>query len=63
MDIKLNKDIFSKKEFKDIINNLDIVYFRVEYKGKILFHNTALNRILGLDPSLDFTGSPTSQLI
>ncbi len=61
MDKKVNEDIFSNKEFKTIINNLDIVYFRGEFKGKLLFHNSALNRILGLDPSIDLTGSPASQ--
>ncbi|MFX1569998.1 MAG: PAS domain S-box protein [Promethearchaeota archaeon] len=59
---KSKKDgIFSNKEFQNILNNLDVVYFRGELKGKLLFHNTALNRILGLDPSIDLTGSPSSQ--
>ena len=61
MDKVITKDIFSDKEFQEIINNLDIVYFRGEFKGKLLFHNIALNRILGLDPKIDLTGSLASQ--
>ena len=61
MDNREKDDIFSNKEFKEIINNLDVVYFRGELEGKLLFHNTALNRILGLDPSISLIGSPTSQ--
>ncbi len=61
MDRINNGDIFSNKEFQKIINNLDIVYFRGELKGKLLFHNSSLNRILGIDKSIDLTGSPASQ--
>ncbi len=58
---KESDSIFSNKEFIETINNLDVIYFRGEIKGKLLFHNTALNKILGIDPSIDLTGSPSSQ--
>ncbi len=61
MDKNSSDNIFSNKQFIEIINNLDILYFRGELRGKILFHNNALNRILGLDTSIDLTGSPSSQ--
>jgi PAS domain S-box-containing protein len=61
LDKKESGNIFSNKQFIDIINNLDIIYFRGEFKGRLIFHNIALNRILGLDVSLDLTGTLASQ--
>lgn len=61
MDIKYSEDALFNEKFQEIINNLDIVYFRGEFRGKLIIHNSTLNRILGLDPSIDLTGSQTSQ--
>ncbi|MFX0037880.1 MAG: hypothetical protein ACFFCY_04175 [Promethearchaeota archaeon] len=55
-----NKKVFteiSKEKFQEIISNLDVIYFKGELKGELLIHNTALNRILGLNPSISLTGS------
>ncbi|MFX1391621.1 MAG: PAS domain S-box protein, partial [Promethearchaeota archaeon] len=60
---KKNEDNSFEYNFKEIINNLDFVFFRGEYKGKLLFHNIALNKILGIDPSIDLTGTPASQFL
>ncbi|MFX0022614.1 MAG: PAS domain S-box protein [Candidatus Hermodarchaeota archaeon] len=60
---KESDSIFSNKEFIETINNLNVIYFRAEFKGKLLFHNTALNRLLGLDPSIDLTRSPSSHFL
>lgn len=49
------------EKFAEIINNLNIAYFREEFKGNLLYHNITLNRILGLDLSLDLTGTPLSR--
>ncbi|MFX1378384.1 MAG: PAS domain S-box protein [Promethearchaeota archaeon] len=56
----IDKGLFQQK-IQQLINNLDIIYFKGELKGKLLMHNTALNRILGLAPSIDLTGSFASQ--
>ncbi len=61
MDIKNNEEALDTKKFQEIINNLDIAYFRGVFKGKLIIHNTALNRILGLDPSIVLTRSQASQ--
>jgi PAS domain S-box-containing protein len=61
LENKGSDNIFSNKQFIEIIDNLDIIYFRGELRGKLLFHNKGLNRILGLDTSIDLTGSPSSQ--
>ena len=61
MDNKDSGNILSNKDFIETINNLDVIYFRGEFKGKLLFHNTALNKMLGLDTSIDLTGSRSSQ--
>ncbi|MFW9874274.1 MAG: PAS domain S-box protein [Candidatus Thorarchaeota archaeon] len=61
MNAKNNKISFPEKKFKDIINNLDVGFYVGEINGKLLFHNKAVNRILGIDPSIDLTGSRSSQ--
>ncbi len=61
MDTKNKEGTISKKEFQEIINNLDIGYFKGELNGKLLIHNSAINKIIGIDPSLDLTGSYSSQ--
>jgi PAS domain S-box-containing protein len=55
LDIENNEEAFS-----EFINSLDIIYFKGEFKGKLLYHNTALNRTLGLDPSIDLRGYPSA---
>ena len=61
MDIKNKKAVISPEKLQEIINNLDVVYFKGELNGKLLIHNTALNRVLGIDSSIDLTGSSSSQ--
>lgn len=61
MDKKNIKAETSQQKFQEIINNLDVVYFKGELNGKLLIHNIALNRVLGIDPSIDLTGSSSSQ--
>jgi len=61
LDIKNKKAVISQEKLQEIINNLDVVYFKGELNGKLLIHNTALNRVLGIDSSIDLTGSSSSQ--
>ncbi|MFX0036188.1 MAG: PAS domain-containing protein, partial [Candidatus Hermodarchaeota archaeon] len=61
MDIEKKEHVISKKKFQEIINELDVGYFKGEFKGKLLFHNSAVNNILGIDPSIDLKGSLSSQ--
>jgi PAS domain S-box-containing protein len=48
-------------KFQEMMNNLDIGYFRGEFEGKLVMHNIAVNKILGIDLSIDLTGSKVSQ--
>ena len=50
-----------EKKYLEIINNLDIGFFKGEFKGKLLMHNRTLNKILGIDPSKDLTGTSAIQ--
>ena len=61
MDNNNKEGAISIKNFQEMINRLDVIYFKGEFDGKLLIHNKALNKILGLDPSIDLTGSPASQ--
>jgi len=63
LDVKNKEGYISNKEFQEFINRLDIGYFKEELTGKLLIHNIALKKILGLDPSIDLTGSSASQFI
>ncbi len=37
---------------KKILNDLDVGFYKGEFKGKLLMHNSAFNTILGLDASM-----------
>ena len=63
MGTKNKEDTIFKKKIQEIIDSLDIGYFKGELNGKLLIHNIAVNKILGLDPSIDLTGSQVSQFI
>jgi len=61
MSEKDNQRSISEKEFKAMMNRLDVGFFKGEFKGKLLMHNITLNKILGIDISEDLTGSTTTQ--
>jgi len=61
LDKKNKEGAISIKDFQEMINTLDVIYFKGEFKGKLLIYNNTLNKILGLDPSIDLTGSSVSQ--
>jgi PAS domain S-box-containing protein len=51
----------SEEMYKKILNDLDVGFYKGEFKGKLLMHNSAINTLLGLDPSISLIGSQTSQ--
>ena len=54
-DITENKEMEnqlkeSEAKFRNMVNNLDVGFYKGAYKGKLLMHNQAFNRILGFKP-------------
>jgi len=52
----------SEEMYKKILNDLDVGFYKGEFKGKLLMHNSALSIILGFDASKSFVGFQSSQL-
>ncbi len=48
----------SEKNFRDMIMNLEVAYYKVKWKGNLLYHNPALNKIAGYDINEDLTEQP-----
>jgi len=44
-----------------MLNDLDVGFYKGEFKEKLLMHNAAVNKILGLSESLSLVGSKSSQ--
>ena len=51
----------SEKKYKRMLNDLDVGFYKGEFKEKLLMHNAAVNKILGLSESLSLVGSKSSQ--
>ena len=51
----------SEEIYKRMLNELDVGFYRGEYKGKLLQHNVAFNKIFGIDPSISLIGAHASQ--
>ncbi|GAG62929.1 unnamed protein product, partial [marine sediment metagenome] len=51
----------SEEMYKKILNDLDVGFYKGEFKGKLLMHNSAFNTILGLDASMSLVGFQSSQ--
>ena len=51
----------SEESYKRTLNELDVGFYRGEYKGKLLKHNVAFNKILGIDPGISLIGTNASQ--
>jgi len=43
------------------LSDLDVGFYKGEFKGKLLMHNAAVNKILGIKESQSLVGSNTSQ--
>ncbi|MFX0132710.1 MAG: PAS domain S-box protein [Candidatus Hodarchaeota archaeon] len=53
----------SEENYRNMINNLDIGFYKGEFKGKLLMHNPIFNKILGIDPSKSLIGFKPSQFL
>ena len=51
----------SEENYKRMLNDLDVGFYKGEFKEKLLMHNAAFNRILGLSESISLVGSKSSQ--
>ena len=51
----------SEETYRRILSDLDVGFYKGEFKGKLLIHNTAVNKILGIKESQSLVGSNTSQ--
>lgn len=51
----------SEENYKRMLNDLDVGFYKGELKEKLLMHNAAFNRILGLSESISLVGSKSSQ--
>lgn len=52
----------SEEKYRNVVNNLDVGFYKGEYQGKLLMHNQALNRIIGLNPDESLVGIESSQV-
>jgi len=65
-DITENKEMEnqlkeSEEKYRNMVNNLDVGFYRGEYNGKLLMHNQAFNRILGFKPHYSIVGVKSSR--
>jgi len=51
----------SEENYKRMLNDLDVGFYKGEFKGKLLMHNAAVNKVLGLSEPQSLVGSNTSQ--
>ena len=51
----------SEEVYKKMLNDLDVGFYKGEFKGKLLMHNSALNVILGLDTSVSLVGAQSTR--
>jgi len=55
-----NKLQESEKKYQTMIDNLDVGFYKGEFKGRLLMHNRAANDILGIDPSKSLINSKSA---
>ncbi|MCJ7650626.1 MAG: PAS domain S-box protein [Candidatus Lokiarchaeota archaeon] len=51
----------SEEKYKKMLNELDVGFYKGEFKGKLLMHNQTLNKILGIELTKSLVGTSTSQ--
>jgi PAS domain S-box-containing protein len=51
----------SEENYKRMLNDLDVGFYRGEFKENLLMHNAAFNKILELSESISLVGSKSSQ--
>ncbi|MFX1345114.1 MAG: PAS domain S-box protein [Promethearchaeota archaeon] len=50
----------SEEKYRNMVNNLDVGFYKGEYKGNLIMHNQAMNRILGFQPCESIVGMRSS---
>ncbi len=53
----------SEEIYRKILNNLDVGFYKGEFKGKLLMHNAALNKILSLGEDFSLVGFQSSKFL
>ncbi|MFW9949046.1 MAG: PAS domain S-box protein, partial [Candidatus Thorarchaeota archaeon] len=53
----------SEEIYRRILSDLDVGFYKGEFKGKLLMHNAALNKILSLSEEISLVGSQASQFL
>ena len=53
----------SEKNYKRMLSDLDVGFYKGEFKGKLLMHNAALNKILSLSEDVSLVGSHSSHFL
>ncbi|GAG20678.1 unnamed protein product [marine sediment metagenome] len=51
----------SEENYKRMLNDLDVGFYKGEFKGKLLIHNATVNKILGIKESQSLVGSNTNR--
>ncbi len=51
----------SEEKYRNMVNYLDLGFYKGEYRGKLLMHNQAFNEMLGLRPNESIVGLESSQ--
>ncbi|MHA1373949.1 MAG: PAS domain-containing protein [Promethearchaeota archaeon] len=51
----------SEEKYKKMLNELDVGFYKEEFKGKLLMHNQTVNKILGIELTKSLTGTSSSQ--
>ena len=51
----------TEENYKQMLNELNVGFYRGEFKGKLLKHNIALNKIFGINPKISLIGSSSSK--
>ena len=52
----------AEETYRKILNDLDVGFYKGEFKGKLLMHNDYINTILGFDKSTSLIGIQSSQV-
>jgi PAS domain S-box-containing protein len=47
----------SEENYKRILNDLDVGFYKGQFKGELLMHNSKLNQILGVDSTISLIGA------
>jgi PAS domain S-box-containing protein len=53
----------SEENYRRILSDLDVGFYKGEFKGKLLMHNAALNKIFNLSKDFSLVGSQSSNFL